>query len=234
MKSETRSGRPSASKARRIVIENRRLNIPGNRCRRSDQHRINFFHFSWEFTLAVSSFPSCCWTSNWSNSTWNWKSPRICYDGQRTRHNLWGLSSLVMRQWDMGFGYDLETVSILAMDSTQISPRPSAENYRERDMISVTRGQYEKSDSGALQYSIVEESLPNVAEPLGMFESGAQAILDVCSRSLKFGFPFHIHSLWSKRVVQIIQLVVVFNAFNVLEPDPEPNTSRCWSRGQRI
>ena len=34
------------------------------------------------------------------------------------------------------------------------------------------------------------------------------------SRSLKFGFPFNTHSLWSKPVVQIMQWVLVLNGTN--------------------
>ena len=36
--------------------------------------------------------------------------------------------------------------------------------------------------------------------------SGAQAILDGWSRSQKFGFPFHRHSLSGKRVINITMI----------------------------
>jgi len=36
--------------------------------------------------------------------------------------------------------------------------------------------------------------------------AGAQAILTSWSRSLEFGFRFHRHSLWGKRVIQIITM----------------------------
>jgi len=48
---------------------------------------------------------------------------------------------------------------------------------------------------------------PNTQQGCG---SGAEAILDAWSRSLKFGSWMHRDSLWGKRVMQIIQCFFIF------------------------
>jgi len=50
---------------------------------------------------------------------------------------------------------------------------------------------------------------------------GANAILDGCSRSLKFGFRFHSPSLWAMLAVQILTKVFRFSSTKSFEPEPK-------------
>jgi len=89
-------------------------------------------------------------------------------------------------------------------------------NYATRT-TTVRRGAEVKHTLQIIQRFIItrKQSFEPELEPNRFWMSGAGSKKNLWwSRSLKFGFRFHRHILWSKRVVPLLQWFLVFNGPN--------------------